>query len=156
MQQNEAPRSEKGARRVNRLGRLEKLRRAVAQNVAQNAAEGRRNDADQRGWQNRSSDTERDSDAGRREQTQAERVNHHQSLAARKVLVKAQQKQRDRRQRENVDEEFPMLNPVERMTIEQHVAQSAAAERRNESDSQNADEIESAAARFNDAFISER
>lgn len=59
MQQNITPRSKKGARRVNRFARLEKLRRAVAQNVAQNAAEGCRNDADQRGGQNRSSDSER-------------------------------------------------------------------------------------------------
>ncbi len=40
------------------------------------------------------------------------------SLAARKVLVKAKQQQGDSRQHENVDEEFPMLDPVERMAVE--------------------------------------
>ena len=49
-----------------------------------------------------------------------------------------------------------MLDPVKRMPVERDVAQRAAAECGNESHGQNADIIESAAARLDDTRKSER
>jgi flagellar biosynthesis GTPase FlhF len=107
----------------------EGARDLVADDVAQHAAERRRDHAHQHRHQRRRARSQRDLRATGAEQAQAQRVGPLHRAFGQREVAPAQEKHRHHAQRQQAPQPVGMLDPEKRPAVEQHVAQRAAAER---------------------------